>query len=233
MITPDKQCLKNSSNFIKKNKRDELVFIDIGSNTGEWTDMILTMIGKTNKCNVHLFEPNPACYDGLVKKFGTNSSIKINNFGVSSKAGTATLFDPKGEGSALSSLYNRKVFHTFKDGSVIYEKKVNLVSLDEYVELNNIDHIHFLKIDVEGHELEVLRGARKLFEEKKVNVGQFEVGGTFSDAGICIKDFIDFFADYNYGIYFKEISKDCELKTNVEFEWENILFANKSLDSSL
>lgn len=233
MITPDEQCLRNSSKFIKKNKEDELVFMDIGSNKGEWTDLVLNLITQTNKCKIHLFEPNPACYDELVAKFGTNSSTKINNFGVSSKACSATLFDPKGVGSALSSLYDRKVFHTWTDGTIIVEKQVNLVSLDDYVELNNIDHIHFLKIDVEGHELEVLRGARKLFEEKKVNVGQFEVGGTFSDAGICIKDFIDFFADYNYGIYFKEISKDCELKTNVEFEWENILFANKSLDSSL
>lgn len=237
MITQDDLCLRACSKYIKRRhgKNKKTIFFDVGSNKGEWIDLVCGMLVDSVDYQVHAFEPNPVAYNLLSNKFSKADKNKVilNNTGVSSVAKTATLFDPKGEGSALGSLYDREVFHSWADKPEIIRHQVSLTTLDSYVKTNNIDIINFLKIDVEGHEIEALEGSKVLFENKQVNVGQFEAGGTFKDAGISIKDFIDFFNKYNYGIYFKEVSKNCELKTNVEFEWENILFVDKSLDSSL
>ena len=73
---------------------------------------------------------------------------------------------------------------------------VNQVKLDSFCEQQMIDEVDFLKIDVEGGELEVLRGASNLLEEKKIKVIQFEFNAMNVLSRSFLKDFYNILGGY-------------------------------------
>ena len=74
---------------------------------------------------------------------------------------------------------------------------VEAVRLDDLIK----DTIDFVKIDVEGHELEVLKGMKNLLSQYSVGSIQFEYGGTFIDARVFLKDIWELFRDLRYEFY--------------------------------
>jgi len=77
--------------------------------------------------------------------------VSVYNFGLGEYEGCATLYMDK-EGSGCASLYNRK-------GLVMAKaEQVKILTLDGFCADKGINRIDYLKLDVEGHELAVLRG---------------------------------------------------------------------------
>lgn len=68
---------------------------------------------------------------------------------------------------------------------------VEVVTLDEFVTENKINKIHLLKIDVEGNEMNVLRGAKKSLEKDIFDVIQFEFTQINSVSRVFMKDYFD------------------------------------------
>ena len=66
---------------------------------------------------------------------------------------------------------------------------ISLDTLDNYCRNNQIGHIDLLKLDVEGHELAVLRGAKKILEDAGIDLLQFEFGGCNIDSRTYFRDF--------------------------------------------
>src|SRR6185503_7130533 len=62
-------------------------------------------------------------------------------------------------------------------------------TIDGYCAKQGIKRIHFLKIDVEGHELEVLRGANALLQSNGIDFIQFEFSAAHIDARVFFRDF--------------------------------------------
>ena len=127
--------------------------IDIGANVGVWS----YWLSKHAK-QVESFEPNPKIFNAL-------KNIKINNvnsynIALSNKSGSVDLLIPKGskgfsnQGASLSPI---KVQGKHK--SISIEAKC----LDEY----NFLDVNFIKIDVEGHEHEVIEGAQETIKKFK------------------------------------------------------------------
>ncbi len=48
--------------------------------------------------------------------------------------------------------------------------------MDDYCKINKIEHIHLVKIDVEGHEIKVLNGGINMIRNKQIDFIQFEFG---------------------------------------------------------
>jgi hypothetical protein len=67
--------------------------------------------------------------------------------------------------------------------------KVDVVNLDDYCAQRGVDHIDLLKIDVEGFELNVLRGASRLLEGQRINAIQFE----FNEMNVIGRTFLEDF----------------------------------------
>jgi hypothetical protein len=65
---------------------------------------------------------------------------------------------------------------------------------------NVITQIDFLKIDTEGHELDVLQGSEKMLSEGRIKCIQFEYGGTYLDANITLEQVFNLLKKYNYKI---------------------------------
>lgn len=120
------------------------VAIDIGANMGLYS-YALSKICDT----VEAFEPNPRNLS-ILRAYGA-SNIKVHDAALSSENGTGELNIPTEndvELHGLASLSNK-----FPSQNII---QVNLEKLDKY----NFNNVSFIKIDVEGHELDVIKGAK-------------------------------------------------------------------------
>ena len=140
------------------------VSIDIGANTGITT---LWLAQHSNK--VYAFEPEPSNQRQFQLNIELNSAsnIELVPTAISNFIGTAKFNVLEGYGH--HSLGN---VHTSKRIKVI---NVKVDTLDNYCSKNKITEIDVLKVDVEGCELEVFKGAKKLLQQRKINLIIFEV----------------------------------------------------------
>jgi hypothetical protein len=74
-------------------------------------------------------------------------------------------------------------------------ERVRIITLDSYCGEHQIEHIDLLKLDVEGHELDVLNGATHMFSKAAISMVQFEFGGCNIDTRTFLKDFFYFFSE--------------------------------------
>lgn len=217
----DNMFINGEIHFLRNNLRDKDIVFDVGAKIGEWTKFVL----KFNKnIYIHCFEPSNYAFKQLVKN---NFPINIicNNLGLSSKKEEKFLYSIK-KGAGLNSLYQRKSFiERIGKNSELYKEKISLDTLENYCKQKNINHIDFLKVDVEGHEYEVLEGGKKMFENSQVNIIQFEYGGTYIDAHIFLKDIFDLFEGLNYNFY-KIYPKNVRFIKSYRPKYENFQYQN-------
>ncbi len=137
-------------------KQEELVFYDIGANTG-YFGVMAAYIGK-GKIHTYSFEPikkNNLIESETLSLNNLNSLCDIYNVALGDISGEAEFF-LAGSGSSLSKdfLGNRH--------SKLDKVKVPVYKLDEFAQLHNLKLPDFMKIDVEGFELQVLKGSQRI-----------------------------------------------------------------------
>ncbi len=124
--------------------------------------------------------------------------ISLNNIGIGKECGEAILhFDSAGSG--LASLTKRRLDHFGVDFSKT--EKVEISTIDNYCSKNAINHIHLLKLDIEGHELDALAGAKTMLNNKSIDIVTFEFGGCNIDTRTFFQDFWYFFTGLNMTIF--------------------------------
>jgi hypothetical protein len=123
--------------------------------------------------------------------------VKLFNLGFSDKKESVTLYSNK-KGSGLASIYNRRLNHFNID--LKYKELIHLESLDNFCKNKEIDHINFLKLDIEGHEYKVLKGAKDLISKNSIDFIQFEFGGANIDSRTYFQDFYYLLVPY-YNIH--------------------------------
>ncbi len=166
-----------------------IVVFDVGANRGAYTMLALDMLGAQAK--ITAFEPDRAavrCFDvnGIAASLrATGSPFKVDllPFALSDTTG-ASAFNAY-EDPSLSSFHARRLM--LRGMPAVVEKR----RLDDVCEERTVDHIDLLKIDVEGHELHVLRGAAGMIERGAIDAIQFEFGGANVDSRTFLRDFFD------------------------------------------
>jgi FkbM family methyltransferase len=145
---------------------------------------------------LHCFEPSRPTFELLLQNdFPPN--VHCNPFGLGSVAEQRTLY-VVGEALGINSLFRRQgIDDHATQWRAAGEETVRIATLDSYCRDQGIPHIDFLKIDVEGYELEVLKGAAESLRLGHVAVVQFEYGGAYIDAGIRLKDIFDYVESVN------------------------------------
>lgn len=146
-----------------------LKIFDVGANVGEWSMLISKVYPK---CEVHSFEIIPSTCENLIVKTRSMPNIIVNNVGLSDRSGAVTMSISKRDSSVATAC--RIEGMRFHDDYYSSEMECNVTTGAQYVEDHEIKFIDFLKIDVEGMDLKVLRGfGDKLF---LVKIIQFEYG---------------------------------------------------------
>ena len=130
------------------------VCFDVGANIGLYALSMSVAVGGQGR--VHAFEPVPNTFRILSENIRTNNvqNVVLRETAVGDKLGKAEFFVTFQSG--LAGLGN-----TCR-GTVLEKKEVDITTLDAYVEKNAIPKVALIKIDVEGFEGEVLKGAEKL-----------------------------------------------------------------------
>ena len=202
---------------------------DVGAHTGGWAARVLQL---SSSVDLHCFEPSLKSFTALQKrKLGANVSCNHFGLGASSCRRTLYLFEESGEGDSLylrSGLQSRDRFVRQN-----LTEQVEIRTLDSYFKKKKIAEIDFLKIDVEGNELEVIEGGKGTFERERVKIVQFEYGGTYIDSRILLRNFFDFFGGMNYSfflLYPKQIRLVPKYDQRLEnFQYKNFLIVNNGV----
>ena len=80
------------------------------------------------------------------------------------------------------------------------QESISITTVDEFCRKNDIAHINFLKLDIEGHELYCLEGAVEMMKNRNIDFIQFEFGGCNIDSRTYFQDFWYLLKD-QYNIY--------------------------------
>jgi len=184
--------------FLHSYIRDNMTVIDAGAHDGTYTEYIFNL---NPSVTVHCFEPTSSAYKELNARLAKEIKAKklfANNVGLSTDTGDAELFIYN-ELDQRNSLHLNPA-HTY-DSSKLHREKINLTTLDDYIEKNNISTVDFLKIDVEGHETKVIEGAENALKNKIIKCIQFEYNNNWKAAGFTLENIFKYLKENDFNIY--------------------------------
>ncbi len=142
-------------NFLNRIVPEGAVTVDVGANCGLYTRKLSRLSRK-----VHAFEPSPKMAELLRRTSASN--VSVHELALSDQIGDAELFIPQDNDEPVYGLASLERRHVADDQAVV-ATKVPTARLDAIVH----EEVAFVKIDVEGHELNVLNGAVELLEHSQ------------------------------------------------------------------
>jgi len=200
-------------------KNDKPVIFDIGAGRGNYS---LELIKRFPKARIFSFEPHPKNFEALAKV--AMGRFKTYNMALGDVTRNLTLYDRAStDGSNKASLYKEVISEIHKQQVVSVE--VSVGTLENFVKNEGIDYIDYLKVDTEGNDLAVLRGAECLFKANKIGCVQFEFNEMNVMSRVFFRDFRIFLKGYTF---FRLLPKgllrlsDSLLTTEI-FTYQNIL----------
>lgn len=134
--------------------------LDVGANVGDYAKSLFDN-GYTGM--VYSFEPVTEVYETLIQNSKNNERWKIFKYGVGSKEETLEIHISKNlTSSSVLKLTNTSI-EAEPNTQFTRSEKINITSLDNFFNRNPLNQHKnlFVKIDVQGYELEVIRGAAK------------------------------------------------------------------------
>lgn len=132
------------------------VAIDVGANMGVYTYALSRIASR-----VHAIEPQTACCETIAAWGRTRGNVEVHNIGVGATAGQLTLYIPVHGGKPLGT---RASFIPVNGEH--HESHVAVRTLDDL----GIQDVGFIKIDAEGFERDVLKGALRTLERDRPNI---------------------------------------------------------------
>lgn len=210
-ITPNRKCIcypdssygglivylrmpeYEGNKYILNNLKPNDIFIDVGACIGDYSLFASSII--TNG-HVYAFEPFKKSIEMFEENITLNGikNISIYKGVASDKNGYERLSVEK------ESEVNH-ITHGKKTGNTI---KIPSITLDTYIVENNIKQIAILKIDVEGSEMKVLKGAEKSIQEKKIKKILIELNKNNQFFGTSNQKIITWLKKQQYNVYLFE-----------------------------
>jgi FkbM family methyltransferase len=148
------------SAFVQRSLGEGMTVVDVGANRGYYVMLASKAVGRSGR--VVAFEPSPRDLRFLRANLLVNAcrNVKVVPVALGKQAGEATLFVPKSYHSGNNCL---KSSPNQWPG---YSIKVPVRTLDQWIRANAVSHVDFMKIDIEGGELETFQGAIGLLSQK-------------------------------------------------------------------
>ena len=196
------------------NEKDDPVIFDVGANNGQ---SIILFKNRFPGCIIYAFEPGTEAFQTLEAKYGSNSSIHLNNIAVGSEK-TRMEFNE----NTFTYMSSFLEIDRTGWGEILNKKTVEVTTIDLFCKENGILNIDVLKCDTQGFDFEVFKGASKMLNNVKLVYFEF----TFSDMYKGLPHFDEvykFLTDHNfrlanlYDIYYQDGL----------LSWTDFLFINR------
>jgi FkbM family methyltransferase len=160
------------------------VALDVGANVGFVTLTLAVRVGEAGR--VYAFEPTERAFQRLARNLSLNSfpQVRALRLGVSDREGRTQ--------ARIRSSYRTDGI----DSST--EQAISLVTLDLWAAREGLDRVDFIKIDTDGMEVQVFRGARATLERLRPGVFFELVPQAISDAGESAEELVRFLDGLGY-----------------------------------
>jgi FkbM family methyltransferase len=179
---------------MKRYLRPGDTFFDVGANIGYLSAIATGLVGKTGQ--VHSFEPVPKYSQRLQRLAHLNSEypITVNACAAGDKTEIRTIYVTHEPGqNTLVPAYKTTL-------EITQTLEVPVVRLDSYIEAHRISRVSMIKIDTEGFELPILRGAARYFETTSYRPAVIcEIAPrAYPLMGTSVSELADFMAGFGY-----------------------------------
>lgn len=172
--------------------KDSPVVLDVGANAGSYSRDV---VASNPSARVFAFEPHPYAFNRLVVDVALHQNVRPINSAVGDVSGRQVLHDRHSEsGTTHASIFREVIEDIHKLQSSKWE--VNVITLDEFIEEQRLVRVDLLKIDTEGYELNVLKGAVKAIRSGVFKAIQFEFNEMNVVSRVFFKDFIEMLPQY-------------------------------------
>ena len=178
--------------LIKKESSHPIKTIfDIGGNIGSWSLLVKTIFPQAE---VHAFEPLENFASSFTENTKNFSDISVHQVALGSVDEVSEIHVA---GDSSSSLPLGGLMKEQYDITTKEKKKIQTVILDDYIESNAINLPDLIKLDIQGYELEALKGAKKAMQYAKyifieVSLEEFYTGQPL------LHDVVAFMANHNF-----------------------------------
>jgi FkbM family methyltransferase len=139
---------------------------DVGANIGQTVDFYRNLYPRAS---IYSFEPIPKTFTKLQKNCSDKKDVHLFNIAFGDKKKLMKIQVMENQASVLNSLSNEFQAKLKRDMESYETVNITVETLDDFVEKNSISQINLLKIDTEGHEISVLKGAGKLLASGRVS----------------------------------------------------------------
>ncbi len=195
---------------------------DVGANVGQ---SALNYISKYPSAVIYCFEPIKESYDQLLKNVDNKNQVLCFNlaFGDFSRKGNMI-----SNGTSTMNRLVHEEIESFGDTQKI--ESVNISTVDEFCNANEINNISYLKIDTEGGDLNVLKGSKNILSTKIVDFVEVEAGMNPNNKHHvpfeALKKFLEGHNYFIFGIY-EQVREWPERKPNLRRA--NVVFISEKM----
>jgi FkbM family methyltransferase len=189
----------NLKNIFRSNSK--LLFLDIGANVGS---VSLPLAKLFKYCKIYSIEPTNFAFNKFKNNLFLNKDLRkrvfLNQFFVSN------LKKPKKVWSSWSLDSNKKE-HKKHKGKLKSIKKNSYISLDNFIKNKKIKKIDFIKLDVDGYELDVFNSGKKFFKKNKPIIFIEIAPYLYPEFGYSYLDLITYIRDIGYDFFDEDLKK--------------------------
>ena len=208
-------------------KKDKPILFDVGANMGDYSQELRRAFPNGI---IFSFEPNREAFEYAAENLAP-FGVHCYNLGLGANSGNAKIYTYADDSlSQHASLY-KEVFLDLHKADQLSEFEFQLTSVDQFCEKHRIDFIDFIKIDTEGHELEVLKGAARMLADNRISIIQFEFNTLHVISRVFLKDFYESLEGHNiFRLNANRLMPLFEYSTvNEIFRFQNLLAVSKTL----
>lgn len=182
--------LEEQSSFMTDYIKEGMTVLDIGANIGYYSIIYSKLVGE--KGRIYSFEPTKSTYDKLLKNIQINKCKNIIplNYALSNVNEKRKFYH--------AEAHDRNAFAPEIENAE--HEEVECKVLDEFIRDNNL-HVDFLKIDVEGSELLVFKGASRFLDYYNGPIYCEFNTPKINNLGYTLKDLVSFIKEKGFNIY--------------------------------
>lgn len=212
------------------------VIFDIGAHHGE---SVREMLVNFKSPIIHAFEPEQKNFAALSKEFADKKNVNLVNKGVGANREERVFYvnalshtnsflkvNPNSQDHIRIKKLNNDEKQVLFNQDYNQEKLIEIITIDDYCQQQNIKHIDLLKIDTQGFEIACLQGAAQMLNAVKVlkcEVSFFD----YYERSTSFFELESILKPYNFELYsIPFISQNPE---NGRTDWLEVIYVNKSL----